>query len=184
MALNCSDSTTYTVSSSVEIGHSYHFIENVFDPSSPNLAELYRPWKRCLAIVDYSVYNLYGTRIKAYFKAHDIFVTVNSAYITEDRKSINTLLEICSWINDFDLIRREPVLVIGGGLVTDVVGFDEFSCIYVAKNNSRFWRLKSPNLGFLVLSIAGQLAISVYQQLSSASSTPLSQIGLLSIGMV
>ncbi len=122
MVLDFMDSTTYSVSTSIEIDHSYHFVENVFDPKSPNLAELYKPWKRCLAIIDHCVYNIYGDQIKAYFKAHEIAATIQPAYIPEDRKSVATLLEICTWITDFDLLRREPVLVIGGGLVTDVVG--------------------------------------------------------------
>ena len=116
------NSTTYSVSTSLEIAHSYHFVNNIFDPKSPNLAELYKPWKRCLVIVDYCVCNLYGDHIRTYFKAHDIAATIQSAYITEDRKSVETLLEVCNWITDFDILRREPVLVIGGGLVTDVVG--------------------------------------------------------------
>ncbi len=122
MVLNIIQSTTSSVSTSLEIDHSYHFVENVFDVKSPNLAELYKPWKRCLAIIDHCVYNIYGDQIRAYFKAHEIAATIKPAYIPEDKKSVETLLEICTWITDFDLIRREPVLVIGGGLITDVVG--------------------------------------------------------------
>ena len=122
MALNIINSTTCSVSTSLEINHTYHIVNNVFDPKSPNLAELYKPWKRCLAIVDHCVHLLYGDHIKTYFEAYRIAATVQPVNITEDRKSVETLLEICSRITDFDILRREPVLVIGGGLVTDVVG--------------------------------------------------------------
>ena len=115
MAPNFTESTTY-------ITHSYHFVNDVFDAQNPSLARLYQTWNRCLAIVDHCVYDLYGERIKAYFQAHNIGVTVKSAYITEDGKSIETLLEICDWITEFKILRREPVLVIGGGLATDVAG--------------------------------------------------------------
>lgn len=122
MALDIISSTTCSVTTSIEIDHTYHIVNNVFDPKSPNLAELYKPWKRCLAIVDHYVYLLYGDQIKTYFEAHKIAATIQPVNITEDRKSVETLLDICSWITDFDILRREPVLVIGGGLVTDVVG--------------------------------------------------------------
>ena len=122
MALDFTDSTTYSVSASISIAHSYHFNTDVFNPESLNLADFYMPWKRCLAIVDHSVYNLYGEQIKTYFRAHGIAATIQPVYITEDRKDVEALLEICGWITDFNILRREPVLVIGGGLVTDVAG--------------------------------------------------------------
>ena len=122
MRLDIVNSTTCSVSTSIEIAQTYHIVNSVFDSKSPNLAELYKPWKRCLAVVDHWVHLLYGDQIKSYFEAYNIAATVQSVNITEDKKSVETLLEICSWITDFDILRREPVLVIGGGLVTDVVG--------------------------------------------------------------
>ena len=163
MGLDFSDSTTYSVSTSIEIAHSYHFVDNVFDPKSPKLAGLYKPWKRCLAIVDYCVNDLYGEQIKAYFKAHGIPATIQSAYITEDRKSVETLLEVCSWMTDFDIIRREPLLVIGGGLVTDVVGSARMGADYVVDHIAN---IPSSSVS-PAPSTAAQLAISVCQQLLS-----------------
>lgn len=122
MAIDIVKSTTCSVTTSIEIDHTYHIVNNVFEPKSSTLAELYKPYKRCLAIVDLWVYHLYGDQMKAYFEDHHIAATIQPANITEDRKSVETLLEICGWITDFDILRREPVLVIGGGLVTDVVG--------------------------------------------------------------
>ena len=124
MASSFTQASTYSVSSYIEITHSYHFVNHIFDTEVANLANLYKPYQRCLAIVDHSVYNLYGDKIKRYFKAYEIEVTIRSAYITEDNKSLEALQEVCSWITDFNILRREPVLVIGGGLVTDVVGLD------------------------------------------------------------
>lgn len=113
----------YSVSSNIDINHSYHFVPHVFTAQSTKLAELYRPWGRCLAIVDYTVYDIYGERIQAYFKANGISAVTQRAYISEDKKSTETLFEICRWVTDFRLVRREPVLVIGGGVITDVVGY-------------------------------------------------------------
>ena len=124
MASSFTNATTYSVSSYIEIAHSYHFVNHVFDTEVANIGDLYKQYKRCLAIVDHSVYDSYGYDIKKYFKAYEIEATIRSAYITEDKKSLEALQEICGWITDFNILRREPVLVIGGGLVTDVVGLD------------------------------------------------------------
>ena len=122
MASSFTNATTYSVSSHIEIAHTYHFVNHVFDTEVANLADLYTPYKRCLAIVGHSVYDMYGRDIKEYFKAYEIEATIRSAYITEDEKSLQALQELCGWITHFNILRREPVLIIGGGLVTDVVG--------------------------------------------------------------
>ena len=122
MTVNFTNASTYSVSSTIEISHSYHFVKNVFDANVPNLAKLYEPWGRCLAIVDNYVFEIYGDHMKAYFKAHKVAATIQPVNTTEDSKNVDSLVEICGWITEFNKIRREPVLVIGGGLVTDVVG--------------------------------------------------------------
>ena len=122
MAVDFTGSATYSVSSTIEIAHSYHFAKHCFRPENLEIAESYRTWKRCLVIIDTYVNELYGAQIKNYFQAHGIAATILPAHITEDGKSVEALLQVCTWINDFDILRREPVLVVGGGLVTDVVG--------------------------------------------------------------
>ena len=124
MASSFTHATTYSVSSYIEIAHSYHFVNHVFDTEVANLADPYKPYRLCLAIVDHSIYDLYGYDIKKCFKAHEIEATIRSAYITEVKKSLEALQQVCSWITEFNILRREPVLVIGGGLVTDGVGMD------------------------------------------------------------
>ncbi len=55
------------VSTTIEIAQSYHFIENVFGDKS-NLADLYRPWGRCLAIVDTAVVEIYQKQMRLILK--------------------------------------------------------------------------------------------------------------------
>lgn len=122
MAFDINNSDICSVSTAIHIEHTYHIVSNTFDPKTPDLASLYSTWQRCLAVVDYSVYTLYGDQIKTYFEMHKILATIQPIKITEDRKDVETLLQICGWITDFNILRREPVLAIGGGLLTDVVG--------------------------------------------------------------
>ena len=127
MTLISEGATTYQVTTPLEIKQTFHYIPNAFDPSQATIADLYKPWDRCLAIVDHNVYDLHGTKLRSYFKAHNIKLTLQRACITEENKSMDQALEVCGWLRDFDLVRREPPLVIGGGLVTDVVGLVSIS---------------------------------------------------------
>ena len=122
MALISNGATTYQVSTPLEIRQVFHFIPDAFEPSKATIAGLYKQWGRCLALVDHVVYDLYGAKIRCYFEVHNIKLTMHRAWITEERKDIEKALEVCGWMRDFELVRREPPLVIGGGLVTDVIG--------------------------------------------------------------
>lgn len=122
MSFNCHSTQTLSAASNIDIAQTYHFVENIFDPGCATLANIYKPWERCLAVVDENVFKIHETCIIDYFTSHEIRVTLRPVHIPEDHKSIEKLLEICTWMNEFGLVRREPLLVIGGGLVTDVAG--------------------------------------------------------------
>ena len=110
------------VSTSIPISHSYSFVADAFSPEDETLAQLYTAYGRVLVIIDDNAYAIYGDTAKAYFTAHKIRATIKSFSITEDEKSIENLLAICDVFTEFDLVRREPPLLVGGGLLTDVAG--------------------------------------------------------------
>jgi 3-dehydroquinate synthase len=78
--------------------------------------------KRCVAVMDYSIFTLYGDAIREYFDHYHIELTIHKTKIGEKAKSMDTMLSIIDSMNDFAIYRKEPVLVVGGRLVTDVAG--------------------------------------------------------------
>jgi len=104
------------------ISYGFTFLDGVFNPANPQLAEMYRKWGRCLAIADVNVYAMYGNQMQAYFRYHGIALEIHRTKIGEKAKTMETLLAICEAMTDFGIIRKEPVLVVGGGLITDVAG--------------------------------------------------------------
>lgn len=156
MASDTLDSEEHLVSTSLEITQTYHMIDDVFHTRNKQLADLYIPWKRSLIIVDFAVYELYGAHIKNYFETYDITITIYPTHITEDRKNIETLLEVCGWITEFNLLRREPVLAIGGGLVTDVVGF---ACA-IYRRATQYIRIPTTLVGLIDASVSNRVAVN------------------------
>lgn len=75
-----------------------------------------------MAVMDFNIYNLYGEEIEHYFNHYGIDLKVHTTMIGEKAKSIDTMLSIIDSMNEFGVYRKEPVLVVGGGLVTDVAG--------------------------------------------------------------
>lgn len=133
-----------------KIEYDFEFLDGVFEPENGQLADCYRKWGRCLAVMDYNIFNQYGDQLQAYFDSHKLDLKVHKTMIGEKAKSIDTFLSIVDSMNAFGIYRKvssrlpacprsarararararadfpatqEPVLVVGGGLVTDVAG--------------------------------------------------------------
>lgn len=88
----------FQVKGSEDLSYGFVMVDNVFDEKNDQLAELYRPWKRCLLVVrpsllpilcrsdkltrfraqtDAIVNKHYGKKAEAYFKAKGIELTVH-----------------------------------------------------------------------------------------------------------
>jgi 3-dehydroquinate synthase len=119
-----------------KIEYDFTFIDNIFDPRHDNLAACYRKWGRCLAVMDTNIFNVYGESIQKYFEHHNIPLSVHKTLIGEKAKSIDTFLSLVESFNKFGIYRKEPVLVIGGGLVTDVAGYVSTQCAFCNNGQS------------------------------------------------
>lgn len=115
--------TAFHVEGYEKIEFSLIFVNKAFDINNTELADSYRSFGRCLAVVDHNVHRLYGSQIEAYFQHYNIDLTLFPIVITEPTKTLDTLQSIIDAFADFGLVRKEPVLIVGGGLLTDVAGF-------------------------------------------------------------
>ncbi|WP_036482409.1 sedoheptulose 7-phosphate cyclase [Myxosarcina sp. GI1] len=132
------------------------FVEGVFKVENTEIAESYRKFGRCLMVVDANVYQLYKKEIDAYFQHYDIELKVFPIIITELDKSMRTLEKIVDAFADFGLVRKEPVLVVGGGLITDVAGF---ACA-AYRRSSNYIRIPTTMIGLVDASVAIKVAVN------------------------
>lgn len=93
----------------------FQFVDNIFDFKHNHLADIYKPWKRVLLVSDATVSGIYSKQWEAYFKHHNIPLTTFVMAGGEKNKTMTTMLSIVDAMNDFGLVRKEPVLVVGGG---------------------------------------------------------------------
>jgi 3-dehydroquinate synthase len=93
-----------------------------FDPEKTQLANTFKDRGRCLLIVDKRVYGFYKEAIKKYFAHHSLALEVLELGIDEEQKSGRTQENVMKWLANVGVARLEPPLVMGGGLITDVVG--------------------------------------------------------------
>jgi 3-dehydroquinate synthetase len=101
---------------------SIRVVEGVLDPAEPLLRDLYAANGRCVAVVDRNVEQRWGARIRAYFAHHDIELHTLVYRAMEVDKGIRTVERMLGDFKQLGVTRAEPVLVVGGGVLTDTAG--------------------------------------------------------------
>lgn len=75
-------------------------------------------------VIDENVDVLFGDRIRAYFNHHGVVSKVCVVKSGEEHKTIEQYFRIANELDDFPIHRRdEPIIAIGGGVLTDVAAF-------------------------------------------------------------
>lgn len=79
---------------------------------------------RRFVVVDENVDCYYGEQIRTYFAQHQIDAKIVVFPGGEENKTVDAYLGVLSELDAFPIHRRdEPIIAIGGGVLTDVVGF-------------------------------------------------------------
>ncbi|MEH2037626.1 MULTISPECIES: sedoheptulose 7-phosphate cyclase [unclassified Nostoc] len=139
-----------------KIDFSLVYVNGAFDIENREIADSYAKFGRCLTVIDANVHELYGDQIRSYFRHYDIELTVFPIIITEPAKTLATFEKIIDAFSDFGLVRKEPVLVVGGGLVTDVVGF---ACA-AYRRKSNYIRIPTTLIGLIDAGVAIKVAVN------------------------
>jgi len=139
-----------------KIDFSLLYVDGAFKLENHEIADSYRQFGRCLMVVDETVYGLYGAQMHNYFKHHEIDLTVFPVNIKEPDKTLKTFESIIDAFVDFGLVRKEPVLVVGGGLTTDVAGF---ACSSY-RRRTNYIRVPTTLIGLIDASVAIKVAVN------------------------
>ena len=148
--------TAFHVEGWERIDFSLLYVDGAFAVGNTEIADSYRRFGRCLMVVDETVLGLYGDRIHQYFDHHGIELTVFGVQIRETEKSLATMERIVAAFTEFGLVRTEPVLVVGGGLTTDVAGF---ACA-TYRRGTNYIRVPTTLIGLIDASVAIKVAVN------------------------
>lgn len=107
-------------------------------------------------MVDHNINRLYGNQMRSYFQYYNIDLTIFPIKITEPTKTIATFESIVDAFAEFGLVRKEPVLVVGGGLITDVAGF---ACA-AYRRSSNYIRIPTTLIGLIDAGVAIKVAVN------------------------
>jgi len=107
---------------STTITTTIRILTGVLDAKNSTLRDVYAPLGRCMAVVDAHVDKLYGERINAYFAAHNIALNKLVVSGMEAGKGMEAVENILKALKVQGVMRNEPVLIVGGGVVADIGG--------------------------------------------------------------
>ncbi|QTD95980.1 sedoheptulose 7-phosphate cyclase [Streptomyces cyanogenus] len=145
-----------------ELPVEYEIIEShgLLDPDNPDLLRLpggRRGTGTRLVVLDHSVDELYGAEIRSYFSKNKVVVDYLTLPGSEENKSIERVLEVVNKLNEVGTNRlSSPPIVIGGGVVADVVGLA--ASLY--RRGIPFVRVPTTLLGQVDVSVAAKSGIN------------------------
>ncbi|WP_237387564.1 sedoheptulose 7-phosphate cyclase [Xenorhabdus sp. Sc-CR9] len=122
------NSEQWNIKASLKINYTVKIIQDLFQTDNSHIYDMCKNpnanYSRVVIFVDNNVDLFYGDNIKNYFRQYDISFVWYPISGDEEAKNIDNVLTIARKISDSGLLRRsEKIIVIGGGVVMDVVGF-------------------------------------------------------------
>jgi len=102
---------------------SIRIMNAVLETESTYLRDLYKPLNRCVCVIDQTVDGHWGEQLDAYFAHHGIELNKLVYRAHEADKNIHSVQKILQDLKKNRAKRNEPVLVVGGGVITDLAGF-------------------------------------------------------------
>ena len=120
--VSSSDFQQVEASMSLKTYTSIRIEEGVLQKENRTLREVYKPLGRCVTLVDQNVEQHFGPQIDAYFGHHGIQLEKLIYRAMEVDKGIGTVETMLGDFKRLGVSRNEPVLVIGGGVLSDTGG--------------------------------------------------------------
>ena len=112
--------------SKIEFSYNIYFPNNIFDAKNSNIHLFGNSEKhsRRLIFIDDSIDLSIENSFKKYFLEKKIDLKIARIFCSEGNKNTEMLFNILSIIESFGIKRRgEPILILGGGVLMDVVAF-------------------------------------------------------------
>ena len=116
---------------------------------------------RLVMMVDSKVWKLYGGKMRAWAESVSLSLDAIVAVADEDHKTLSTLTYLLDELRRSDPLRRsEPVLAVGGGVLTDTAGF---ACA-CWRRGIPWCRMPTTLLGMVDASVGIKVAINYHRK--------------------
>ena len=113
---------TWSVKTELPVSFTLTYSSGVFNVNNHDLHN-FNQSDRKIVVIDKTVYDLYGAEMHDYFNKFKIQLLCLVIDATEENKNWEETNKILNFFEETKILRREPVIAIGGGVLLDIVGF-------------------------------------------------------------
>ena len=113
---------TWTVKTELPVEFSLTYSSDIFNPSNQDILNITNSDRRII-VIDSEVYDLYKDNIALYFGAVKLNYVLLCVDCKEENKNWKNVDKILDFFEQNGVLRREPIITIGGGVLLDIAGF-------------------------------------------------------------
>jgi len=113
---------TWTVKTELPVEFKLTYSADIFNPLNHDLVS-YKTNDRVMIVIDQNVHKFYTVELMNYFNSHNVKYSMLVIDTDEESKTWEDADYILQFFEDEGVLRREPIIAIGGGVLLDIVGF-------------------------------------------------------------
>ena len=113
---------TWTVKTELPVEFKLTYSADIFNPLNHDLVS-YKTNDRVMIVIDQNVHKFYAVQLMEYFNSHNVKYSMLVIDTNEENKIWDDADHILQFFEDEGVLRREPIIAIGGGVLLDIVGF-------------------------------------------------------------
>lgn len=152
---------TWSVQTELPVSFTVQYSSDVFNPKNHDLVNCggFNSDRR-LVVIDKNVSNLYSDQMIEYFRELKIDGRVLIIDSDEENKNWDNANKILRFFEDEGLLRREPVIAIGGGVLLDIVGY----CASIYRRGVPYIKVPTTLLAIVDASVGAKVAVNHFER--------------------
>ena len=113
---------TWTVKTELPVEFKLTYSADIFNTLNYDLVS-FKTNDRVMIVIDVNVHKFYAAQLMEYFNSHNVKYSMLIIDTDEESKTWEDANHILQFFEDEGVLRREPIIAIGGGVLLDIVGF-------------------------------------------------------------
>jgi len=146
---------TWSVKAELPIEFTLKYSSDVLNVNNHDLLSFGESNRR-VVVIDETVYKLYGEQLETYFKTFQVKLELFVVDATEENKDWHETDEILKFFEESGVLRREAIIVIGGGVLLDLVGF----CCSIYRRGIPYVKVPTTLLAIVDASVGVKVAVN------------------------
>jgi 2-epi-5-epi-valiolone synthase len=150
---------TWNVKTELPVEFKLTYSADIFNPLNHDLVS-YSTNNRVMIVIDQNVHKFYAVQLMEYFNSHNVKYSMLVIDTNEESKNWEDADYILQFFEDEGVLRREPIIAIGGGVLLDIVGF---ACS-IYRRGIPYIKVPTTLLAIVDASVGSKVAINHFER--------------------